>query len=228
MKIGIIGSGNMGRALGVRLASLGHEVLFGARRLDQAQAAADAAGAGVKVGDTDAAAGFGDVVIWTVRSSDPGEVLSDPMLLDGRIVVDLNNRDYATDVRQGHWFGEAIAERLQEAAPGARVVKALNTIAMETFNTASETLRSAGAQSFIAGRDEAAKAIVSELLNDLGFEAVDLGEGAAAFRAAEALGDVIRLLMIDGGRGGRAHLGLSVLPEPDLKSIGPRAPSKYR
>lgn len=228
MKIGIIGTGNMGRALGVRLANLGHDVLFGARRLDQAQAAADAAGAGAQAGDTDAAAGFGDVLIWTVRSSSPGDVLRDPALLDGRIVVDLNNRDYATDVRQGRWFGEAMAERLQEAAPGARVVKALNTIAMETFDTAPETLRAAGAQSFIAGRDEAAKAVVGDLLNDLGFNAVDLGEGPSAFRAAEALGDVIRLLMIDGGRGGRAHLGLSVLPEPDLKSIGPRAPSNYK
>ncbi|MBV9077301.1 MAG: NAD(P)-binding domain-containing protein, partial [Methylobacteriaceae bacterium] len=43
MRIGIIGSGNMGRAIGTRLSQLGHQVLFGARRREQAQAAAGGA-----------------------------------------------------------------------------------------------------------------------------------------------------------------------------------------
>ena len=228
VKIGIIGSGNMGRAVGVRLAQSGHEVMFGARRAQQATNAAERAGNGAMAGSTDEAAAFGEVLVWTIRDPQPSAVLSDPTKLDGKIVLDLNNRDYANEVRQGAWFEAAIAEQLQAAAPEAKVVKALNTIAMEAFDTSPDALRQAGAQSFIAGDNEEAKSTAGKLLDDLGFTAVDLGKGAAAMRAAEALGDVIRLLMIDGGQGGRANLQLRRLPEPDLTTIGERGASDYR
>lgn len=226
-RIGIIGSGNMGRALGVRLAQLGHAVTFGARRHEQAEAAASLAGSGAKAGSNEEAAAFGEILIWTLREPDPTQVLADPQLLDGKVVVDLNNRSYAPDAKTGAWFQEAIAERLQANAPRARVVKAWNTIAMESFDTDPAALRASKAQTFIAGADAAAKGLVAELSADLGFAAVDLGDGPAAFRAAEALGDIIRLLMIDGGRGGRAHLVLTELPEPMLASIGEREGSSY-
>lgn len=226
MQIGIIGTGNMGRAIGVRLAGAGHNVFFGARRPDQVAAAAALTG-GAGHGSLDAAARFGEILVWTMREPDPARVLDDPTLLVGKVVLDLNNRDYAMEARQGGWFGEALAERLQAAAPGARVVKALNTIAMESFDTSPEALRAAGAQTFLAGHDPAAKDLVGALVRDLGFEPIDLGTGPAAFRAAEALGDVVRLLMIDGRRGGRAHLRLVTLPPPDLGTIGARAASSY-
>jgi len=54
---------------------------------------------------------------------------------------------------------------------------------------------------------------------DLGFEPVDLGAGVAAIQAADALGDVIRFLTIDGGHGGRAHLSLTRLPDPGLVNV---------
>lgn len=228
MQIGIIGSGNMGRAIGVRLAQLGHHVTFGARRREQAEAAAATAGHGAQAADTDTAARSGDVLVWTVRDPDPAAVFADPGVVDGKVLLELNNRNYADDVKTGAWFGEAIAEQLQKAAPTAHVIKALNTVAMETFDTAPDALRAAGAQSFVAGDDAAAKAMVGTLLADLGFTPVDLGSGPVAYRAAEALGDVIRLLMIDGGLGPRAHLALGTLPTPDLSTIGARAPSNYR
>lgn len=227
MKIGIIGSGNMGRALGVRFAQLGHEVMFGARRADQASVAAELAGNGASAGPNDEAATFGDVLIWTMRETDPGAVLATPSVLAGKIIIDVNNRDYGREVREGVWFSEAIAECLQKAAPAAAVVKAFNTIAMESFDISPEHLRAVGAQTFIAGDSGPAKALVGELSAQLGFQAVDVGAGPAAFRAAEALGDVIRLVMIDGGRGGRAHLKLEGLPAPDLNRIGARSPSDY-
>ena len=228
MKIGIIGSGNMGRSLGVRFAKAGHEVFFGARRAETAEAAAQLAGGGARAGSNEEAAAFGEVLIWTVRSTDPAEVLQDAGLLDGKTVVDLNNRNYAEDVKGGAWFETAIGEALQENAPAAKVVKAFNTIAMEAFDTTPEKLRQAGAQVFLAGEDAGAREAVSRIARDIGFGSVDLGAGVAAMRAAEALGDVIRLLIIDGGHGGRAHLGFSMLPEPDLDTIGTRQESKYR
>ena len=157
MKIGIIGSGNMGRAVGVRLAQLGHEVMFGARRPEQAAEAAERAGATAQVGNTDEAAAFGELLIWTIRDPEPAQVFADPAVLDGKIVLDLNNRDYANEVQRGAWFDAAIAERLQEAAPKAKVVKALNTIAMEAFDTSPDALREAGAQGSNAGPDPQAR-----------------------------------------------------------------------
>lgn len=227
MKLGIVGSGNMGRALGIRFAQLGHQVFFGARRRAQANAAAASAGS-AHSGSNDEAAAFGEVLVWTMRESDPANILADPSLLAGRIVLDLNNRDYAHEVRTGAWFEAAIAERLQDAAPEARIVKALNTIAMESFDIPPDALRAAGAQTFLAGRDPDAKRMVAALVEQLGFEPVDVGDTVAAVRAVEALGDVIRLLMIDGKRGGRAHLKLVTLPPPSLNAVGSRQGSDYR
>jgi hypothetical protein len=98
---------------------------------------------------------------------------------------------------------------------------------MESFDIPAEELRRAGAQTFFAGNDAAAKKTVSVLLDSPGIEAVDVGDGVAAFRAAEALGDEIRMLMIDGKRGGRAHLKLIALPEPTLGLIAERDKSAY-
>jgi predicted dinucleotide-binding enzyme len=226
MRIGVIGSGNMGRAIGVRLAGLGHDVMFGARG-PEGNEAAQRAGHGARAGSNDEAAEHGELLVWTIRDTDPRAVLTQPAHLAGKIVVNINNRDYAQDVKGGAWFGRAIAEEFQAQAPGAIVVKALNTVAMEALDTSADALREAGAQAFIAGDDAAAKRIVANLLAAMGFEAVDVGAGPVALRAVEALGDVIRLLMIDGGRGGRANLQLRMLPPPDLGVVGARAESKY-
>ncbi len=228
MKIGIIGTGNMGRAIGVRLAQVGHQVLFGARERAQAEAAAERAGHAALAGTNDDAARHGGVLIWTIRDSDPAAVLTDPSTLDGKVLVNINNRDYASDVQGGAWFTPAIAEMMQAHAPRSRVVKALNLVAMETLDTSPDKLRAAGAQLFIAGADGAAKAVVGDLLSELGFEAIDVGADAVALRAVEALADVLRLLMIAGGKGARANLQLRMLPEPDLDAIGPRQASGYQ
>ena len=228
MRIGIIGTGNMGRAVGVRFAHLGHDVLFGAREAGQAAEAAALAGHGASAGTNDDAARHGELLVWTIRDPDPAAVLTDPTLLDGKIVVNLNNRDYASDVQGGAWFGQAIAEAAQAHTPRAHVVKALNLIAMETLDTSPGALRAAGAQMFIAGDDAGAKAKVVGLLGELGYEAVDMGAGPVAMRAVEALGDVIRLLMIGANRGAQANLQLRMLPTPDLASIGTRAASNYK
>lgn len=226
MKIGIIGTGNMGRAIGLRFARLGHEVVFGARTPADAEAVAAKAGAPSRAASNDDAARDGEVLVWTMRDTDPSAVLRDPSVLSGKVVINVNNRDYANEVKSGAWFSEAIAERFQANAPDARVVKALNVVAMEALDVSAERLREAGAQVFIAGNDAGAKSVVTGLLAELGFEAVDLGAGGVAFRAAEALADVIRMLMIDGGRGG-ANLQVRTLPKPDLALIGERQASNY-
>ena len=228
MKIGIIGSGNMGRSLGSRLAHLEYDVFFGARRLEQAAEAAKCANHNAKFGSNLESALFGEVLIWTMREPDPKNVLTDLSALDNKIIIDLNNRDYSQEAKNGTWFLEAIAETLQNNLPKSKVVKAFNTIAMESFDIDPQKLLEANAQTFLAGSDIEAKRVVSEIALRLGFRSVDIGKGPAAYRAAEALGDIIRLLMIDGNLGGRAHPVIINLPEPELNIIGERRASAYR
>ena len=75
MKIGIIGTGNMGRVLGGLWAQAGHEVFFGARSPQPAEAAA----------------AFGDALLYSPRGIDPAHVVPETQLFDGKIVIDLNN-----------------------------------------------------------------------------------------------------------------------------------------
>lgn len=227
-RIGIVGSGNMGRALGVRFAKNGHEVFFGGRNTNTAQQAADRAGEKAKAGSIDDAAQFGTIVIWTPRERDPAKVMSDVELLRRKIVVDLNNRDYANEVvSESRWFDRSLGEILEANLPHSHLVKCFNTIAMEVLDTSSESLRQANAQIFVAGHDEDARGQVKELASELGLASIDLGGGKTAMRVAEALGDAVRFVMIYGGRGGRANIAIQTLPAPDLNLIGERHSSAY-
>lgn len=91
MKIGIVGTGRMGRTLGVRWARGGHDVLFGSSDRRKAEGAAADGGRSARAGDLDAAAAFGDVVLYTVRGVFPSRLLRQPEALDGKILIDCNN-----------------------------------------------------------------------------------------------------------------------------------------
>jgi NADP oxidoreductase coenzyme F420-dependent len=88
LKIGIIGTGNMGRALGTGWVQAGHEVLFGSHDLAKAR---NAAGDSAKSGDFDDAAAFGAVVLYTVRDVLPSKLLRAPKALAGKILIDCTN-----------------------------------------------------------------------------------------------------------------------------------------
>jgi hypothetical protein len=230
----------MGRALGVRFAACGHEVCFGSRRPEPAAAVVALAGPNAHAGSIADAAAFGSVVIWTARERDPAKVLPNNggggggghdaiSVLDGKVVVDLNNRDYAHEVvgSDARWFDVSLGEALAANLPKAHVVKCFNTIAMEVLDTSAEALRKARAQIFVAGASDDARRQVAALAAELGFEATDLGAGKTAMRAAEALGDVVRFCIIGRGMGGRANIAVNLLPEPDLNAIGGRQSSGY-
>jgi predicted dinucleotide-binding enzyme len=88
VRIGIIGTGKMGRALGLRWAEAGHPVLFGSRDLRKAKAIAASRPNSTQSGDFDAAAAFGEVVLYTVRTVLPSRLLREPQALSGKIVID--------------------------------------------------------------------------------------------------------------------------------------------
>jgi predicted dinucleotide-binding enzyme len=136
MRIGIIGIGNMGRVLGLRWARGGHQVLFGSRDLGKAKAAAASSPGSAQAGDFDAAAAFGEVVLYTIRDHFPSSVLRKPQVLSGKIVIDCNNsailgidipdRIAVPAFTSPHRFLAGRAARAD--VPGARVVKAFNTM----------------------------------------------------------------------------------------------------
>ena len=224
MRIGIVGTGNMGRSLGILWSERGHEVLFGSREADKARQAADLTKHGAQVGDNDAAASFGEVVFWGVRDMPVPEVLRNPSVLDGKIVMDCNNGPTPTDFTIGPPGGTAHAERLQRQLPRARVIKAFNTMAQELFELSPEPLRAHAVSVFLAGDDAEAKRVVADLDKEIGFAPLDLGPLPAA-RLAEGMADFIRYVMGAGYQGPTATVSVAVLPQPTGQRLGSRQTS---
>jgi 8-hydroxy-5-deazaflavin:NADPH oxidoreductase len=219
MKIGIIGTGLMGRALGLRWARAGHRVLFGSRDLDKARATAASAPAGsAESGDTDAAAAFGEVVVYTVRDVLPSRLLREPGALDGKIVIDLNNRDVGNDSRASDIRvdrppppGPSLAEKIAADAPGARVVKAFNTLPFTVIERERGELSPHRVSVFVSGDDPAARSVVVGLAEELGFVGVDSGELRNAWML-EALADFLRYQIGGKDLGMLATISVHVLP----------------
>jgi predicted dinucleotide-binding enzyme len=210
MKIGIIGTGNMGRALGVAWARRGHQVRFGSRDLAKARGVAAEAGASASAGSTDDAAAFGDVVLYTLRDVPPTRLLSTPTVLDGKVLIDCNNSDFS-DVATCSFPRPypSIAERLAADVPRARVVKAFNTHPAQVLVLGREVLAAQRISAFVCGDDAEARAQVCELANDLGLVPVDSG-GLVRASLVEGLADFLRFQIIAMGRGGYATLNLAI------------------
>lgn len=216
MRIGIIGTGHMGKALGTRWARSGHDVVFGSRDPQKAAAAAAGAGQSARAGDFEAAAEHGEVVLYTVRDVLPSILFGRPGALSGKIVIDCNNRDLGDDSRPAEFKFDkpppvrSFAERIAQDEPGARVVKAFNTIPSPVLALSRETLAPHRVSVFVSADDAAAKSAVMELAEDLGFVGVDSGTLENA-RLVEAVADFLRLQIGPLGRGGLATLSLHVL-----------------
>jgi predicted dinucleotide-binding enzyme len=198
VKIGIIGTGNMGSVLGQRWAHNGHQVLFGSRDLGKAQAMALSSGGSTQAGDFDAAAAFGEVVLYTVRGVFPSQLLRDPRVLSGKIVIDCNNRDVGDDSRPSEFQFKtpppvpSLSEQLAADMPGARVVKAFNTIPQPVLAMEREKLAPQRVSVYMTSDDPAAKAVVKSLVEELGFVAIDSGPLEHAW-LLDSLADFMRL-----------------------------------
>lgn len=174
MRIGIIGAGQMARALGGGWAAAGHEIVVGARSLAAARAAADAIGHGAGSGEIRDAASFGAAVLLAVPVSALDDVLtvaSDALI--GRTVIDCTNA-FAPDSTlpkgaSGFVLSEdAVAERIAATAAGARVVKAFNVCAAEVFAGPARVFENRRLAVPICGDDPSAVSLVSGLVADLG------------------------------------------------------------
>ncbi|RUT07695.1 hypothetical protein DSM106972_019550 [Dulcicalothrix desertica PCC 7102] len=223
MKIGIIGSGNMGRSLGILWAEQGHQVFFGSRDSEKGKAVAQKAGLGTQGGTNDEAAAFADVILWTARGVMPSELLSNKEVLNGKIIIDCNNQDIPEEFAYPA-IVESLAEKLASDVPNARVVKAFNTMAQEVFELAPAPLKDYQVSVFVAGDDEQARSTVMQLATVIGFAPVDSGVLRNA-RLVEGLGDFIRMIMIGQQQGSYATISVNVLPKAEQQRLGGRQAS---
>jgi len=174
--IAIVGTGNVGGALGRRLAEQGHRIIYGSRTPDSAAVRALVAetGRGAAAEEPAAAAAAAEVVILAVRAEAIEGVVAGLGDLSGKIVVDPTNpRITAADGYRDFAFDGSNAERVQRLAPGASVVKAFSTLGARTMLDPSVARGPVTVP--VVGDDRAAKAVVVELARSIGLEGLDVG-----------------------------------------------------
>ena len=175
LKIGIIGSGKVGSAIGAVWVTAGHEVMFSSRHLDHDQSLAISLGAGAHAGTPREAAAFGEVIVVSVPYGalpDVGKDLAD--LIKGKIVIDTCNPFPNRDGEIADWAREKGAGLASaELLPGARLVRAFNAIGSARMGSAYQEPGVVGMP--IAGDDAEAIAVASGLIREIGYEPVLIG-----------------------------------------------------
>ena len=187
MKIGIIGSGNMGSGLARRITVSGHEVLLTARKLPEAEKIAKQIGPRVKVvPPTEVAKGV-DILISATPAGEQVAALKGCGDLKGKIVIDIANPLKPDMSGLSVGFTTSFAEELAKALPGTKIVKAFNTVFAQVLNEGPDFGKGVRAGVFYCGDDEAARKTVHKLLESMGFDAIDAGPLANA-RYLEPMG----------------------------------------
>jgi predicted dinucleotide-binding enzyme len=193
MKIGVIGTGVVGNALGTKLSQLGHEVKMGARVAGNENAVAWAKAAGPKAsqGTFADAAAFGDLLLNCTGGANSLAALqaAGAKNMAGKLLIDVSNPlDFSRGMPPTLTVTntDSLGEQIQRAFPETKVVKALNTVANTVM--INPGLLAGDHDLFICGNDAAAKAQVTEILKGwFGWQTVvDVGDITAA-RATEGV-----------------------------------------
>jgi hypothetical protein len=203
MKIAVIGTGNVGSALGSSFSRAGHRVTFAAR--DAEKTLSVATGAGARAATAAEAAASADVVLLAVPYAAIADVAAEIVpVIAGKVVVDATNPlkpDYSGLATAG---GPSAAERLAGLLPGARVVKAFNTLF--ATNQADPSGQGTTLDALFATDDETAAAAVAELAGSIGFRPVRVGPLAAAQELEGLAWLNIRLQMLHNGAWNTAYV----------------------
>ncbi|MGQ0841342.1 NADPH-dependent F420 reductase [Actinokineospora sp.] len=199
MKIGVLGTGMVGRAIAGRSAELGHDVRVGTRDVAATLARTESDGYAAWARDHGAvtlttfadAAAHADLVVNASGGGVSLEVLAQAGAanLDGKVLLDVANPlDFSAGFPPTLSVKDtdSLGEQIQRSFPGARVVKSLNTLTADLMVRPAD-LAEADHTIFVAGDDAAAKAVVTGLLTEFGHrDVIDLGDLAGA-RGTEML-----------------------------------------
>lgn len=196
MNIGIIGPGKIGSGLGKIWAQKGHHITFcysrDAEKLKRMAAIVPNAASS----DIQEAVRKSEVILLSVVWEAVEEALKSAGGMDGKIVIDCTNpiKKDLSDLAVGHVT--SAAEEIAKRIPGARVVKAFNTVFADVYHSDSRLFGTRKPTMFYCGDDNEAKQIVSKLIIDAGFESCDAG----ALKNARYL-EPLAMLMIQLGYG---------------------------
>ena len=190
-RVGVIGSGAVGRRLAAGFAARGHEVTIGTRapeENDDLQAWA-AQHDGVAIGSFAGAAEAGGIVVLATRGTAVEQAIATagPQHFAGKVVIDTTNPLDPSGDRAALAVGspaDSGGETVQRTIPDARVVKAFNTVGNALM--VDPGLAGGRQPMFIAGNDADAKATVAAALDDFGWDAMDVG-GIEQSRQLESL-----------------------------------------
>ena len=180
LRIGLIGAGTMGGAMGLLFAEAGHQVLFSSRNPDQLMELVQAAAPRASAGYPDAAAFFADVIVLAVPPVAIPQLGEDyGHLMQGKVVIDISNprADREGPITE-EWLEMGTGLAMAQYLPGVRLVKAFNTLGARMFQNPMRNGERIGVP--IAGDDEEARNIVAALVRDAGLEPVIVGPLARA------------------------------------------------
>jgi len=190
MRIGILGSGDVGRSLAEGFLKHGHDVMVGSGTPGKLAEWADAHPKG-RVGSFADAAGFAEVAVLAVKGTAALEVVrqAGPSNLAGKPVLDTTNPIAEAPPENGvlKFFTDldtSLLEQLQHEYRGVRFVKAFNSVGHRVM--IDPKFKGGKPTMFICGNDDAAKGTVIGILDQFGWDAADMGRAEAA-RAIEPL-----------------------------------------
>jgi len=179
MKVGILGTGAVGEALGRGFHAIGAEVTMGSRSAGNEKAVAWARSLGERAaeGSFADAARFGETIVFATKGSAVLDVVeaAGADAFAGKVVIDATNPlDFSRGYPDLSVKGEdSLGEQLQRAIPDAQVVKCFNTTNASLMFRPD--LAGGPPDMFIAGNDAAAKAEVGRILDQFGWLVVDCG-----------------------------------------------------
>jgi predicted dinucleotide-binding enzyme len=208
MKVGVLGTGVVGRTIATKLVDLGHQVTMGSRTSDNEHAViwAAEAGDGASCGTFADAAIAGELLFNCTAGSASVDALvsAGAEHLSGKILIDLANPlDFSKGMPPTLWVcnTDSLGEQIQRAFPDVRVVKTLNT--MNCLIMVDPARVPGDHDVFVSGNDEGAKAEVKRLLESFGWgdgQVVDLGDITTCRGPEMYLAMWVRLMGVVGTR----------------------------
>jgi len=187
-RVGILGSGDVGKALARGFISLGHEVKIGSRSPEKLTDFVKSAGEQATSGTFEEAAAFGDIIVLATLGTGAQEAinLAGKANFNGKVVIDATNPlEFSTGAPRlsvGHT--DSLGEQVQRWLPDARVVKAFNTVGNALM--VNPDLPGGPPDMFLCGNDDDAKRLVSQVCRHFGWGVIDLG-GIEASRYLEPM-----------------------------------------
>mgnify|MGYP003578488862 CR=1 FL=1 len=176
MKLGVIGSGNIGMGIGSWAAKVGYDVTFSAKNEAGAKSAAQAAGHSAKAANVRGAVEAAGLVLLAVPYGAVKEVLTDIRpLFRGKTVIDATNPLSADFSSLTLGFTTSAAEEIAKLVPDAHVVKAFNTVFAQVYTSQNPKIQGKAISVFVARDNKVATEKVQTLITKMGFDVVNAG-----------------------------------------------------